>query len=108
MALTFEQACQAVEAHLIATDPAGMVVARWGFENERYYSPAVGDPRFVLHGDDRYVRMDATKFLVDKTTGEVTETTFLDDPEQYSAMTLVGNEPEPAEVTSPSEQLLGG
>lgn len=76
-----------VAAPLWKDAPGTFYVDPEGYEDARAWWVIVGNREWLEGGDPEWALMDPPVYLVDKATGEVTTTTYLEDAERLDRMT---------------------
>ncbi len=65
-------------------------VADYGWENEQFYSLAVGAREYLVDGDRDFFQVDDILYLVDKKTGRYIETIAYENLDLLDSLTAIG------------------
>jgi hypothetical protein len=69
-------------------------VAEYGWENDEFYSLAVGAREYLVDGDQDFSQIDDTVYLVEKKTGRYVETVGYENLDFLASLTPLGDVPE--------------
>lgn len=98
MAVTFDQArliVRRAESPKWPPNHGHFMVARYGYQDTTHWCVVTGAREWLEQGNLDYMELDAPVLLVDKVTGELTRTTYLDPgvTAKLDAMDPVGRVP---------------
>ncbi len=94
--ISFEDARAIVSAKLLPTwNPleGTFYVADWGWENDEFFSLAVGAREFLVDGDEDFRVVDDLIYLVEKKTGRYIETVAYENLDLLDSLTPYGDIP---------------
>lgn len=69
-------------------------VADYAWENDQFYSLAVGAREYLIEGNEEFRQVDDTLYLVEKKTGRYVETLAYENLEFLDSLTPVGDVPQ--------------
>lgn len=88
------------------TELGTLYVAPGGTEDDQFFQVYVGTEEYLLGGDPAYALMDGSVWLVDKTTGEVTQHAYISDMDRFDAMAPVNGGPPVAPEPDPDRIVI--